>query len=160
MDNLKNGLTVMKQGLQHIDENQYAPASKCYSLAMSYLSRALISKQTSDSDSLKQKVNHQIEFCLKSLDALDIIYKKEHNNEHDEKESSLNGDDDGDGDYEILNRMKSTVSCKQSNLKFGDVCGLDKEKKLLAAAVILPVKFADSFEKRKAKYRAFLLYGV
>lgn len=91
---------------------------------------------------------------MKSLDELDIVNNKEHKTGHDEKQSSLNGDD------EILNQIKSTVLCKQSNLKFGDVCGLDKEKKLLEAAVILPVKFADSFENRKAKHRAFLLFGV
>lgn len=55
MDNLKNGVTVMKQGLQHITAKEYVSASKCYSLAMRYFSRALISEEKSDS--LKQEVN-------------------------------------------------------------------------------------------------------
>ncbi len=63
---------------------------------------------------------------------------KKHKNEHDEKESSLNGGDDGYGDDEIFKRIKSKVLCKQSNLKFGDVC-------IIFGSSIFPVTFFHIF---------------
>lgn len=141
MDNLKFCLALVKQGMQYVNEKENAQARKCYSYAMKQLVRMLISEDTTKFDSLKKEVIQQIEFCLKSLDELDILDEKNKPNA-------------------IKNRIESTDFCKKSNLKFSDVCGMETEKNFLAAAVILPVKYPDSFTNRKSMYRAFLFYGV
>lgn len=55
--------------------------------------------------------------------------------------------------------LASCVVTEKPNVKWEDVCGLDKAKEALKEAVILPMKFPQLFEGERKPWKGILLYG-
>jgi len=84
------------------------------------------------------------------------------------KQGSGSGENkSGSGDNENTkeeNKFKKTLGeaivTDKPNVKWTDVAGLEKEKKALQEAVILPIKYPDAFKGARKPWKGILLYGV
>ena len=56
--------------------------------------------------------------------------------------------------------LMSAIMTEKPNVKWSDVCGLDRAKATLQEAVILPSKFPQLFVGKIKPWSGILLYGV
>lgn len=126
-----------------MDEKKYTEANKCFNCAVKIFVFVLQSEEISLL-SLKNQVNEQLMFCYNSLDEIDILLT-----ENEIESSSPNFD----VDENVLAQIESAAMSKKQTVKFSDVCGMEKEWKLL-------VNFPGTFTKKRSSFKAFLFYGV
>lgn len=81
--------------------------------------------------------------CVKNLDEIHIRDKAEHKNECDKIKSALNCDD------EVFNKIKSTILVKKPSVKFSNLCGLEKEKKIFESSSYIVIVISWFFREQE-----------
>lgn len=104
--------------------------------------------KTKEVEEFKNEVKEQIKFCLRQIAELNSLLEKE----NAQKPFSKSDSD--------LKQEESTIICEKPSTRICDICGLEKAKKFLEAAVVLPQKFPDTFTTKRALIRSVLFYGV
>lgn len=147
MANLKASVDFIEKATLYSSEKNYSRAIENYDCAFKVLVSVLISDQDEiEVEEFKNEVKEQIKFCLRQIAELNSLLEKENAQKPFSKSD--------------LKQEESTIICEKPSTRFSDICGLEKAKKFLEAAVVLPVKFPDTFTMKRSLIRSVLFYGV
>ena len=68
-------------------------------------------------------------------------------------------DPESESDKKVDDKLMSVIDKKNPNVKWDDIVGLEKAKKILKEAIILPIKFPHLFKGKRKPWKSILLYG-
>ena len=166
-DNVAKGNELLITAKQHDENKNYDEAVKFYILAVEYFKLARKYEMSLPQSKI---LYSKILDCLDRAEAIKGIadeHKGESTNSNSAsavkakgKTKDKNENDKDDKDSDKVQIGNSIFVATSPNVKFDDIIGLAETKKLLQAALVWPIKFADIYTANDTSAsRSMLLYG-
>lgn len=162
-DFVSKGITIIKEAVQHDNDDQLDEALSLYKRGLEYLITGLKYEKNQKSKSIiQQKIGEYLnraEELQNQIEARNNPKKKKKPMKTGGRAGTSEDEKDDSETTKLQNSLSSAIITETPNVKWEDVAGLENAKSLLKEAVLMPIKFPQLFVGKRKPWRGILLYG-